>query len=82
MVGGEDTVHMGEAFFDPLHHMGLSGHTAAQKYLLGRMTTLGMGQRAQVAKDPLLRMFPDSAGVHDHHVSALCGVGDPVSAFA
>ena len=46
VVGGEHTVHMGEALFDPIGNLGFTGHTAAEEDLLPGVAALGMGQSA------------------------------------
>ena len=68
MMGGEHTVHMGIALLDPGADHFLTGHAAAQEDLLRRMAALGVGQCAQIAEYALLRVFPDGAGVHNHHI--------------
>ena len=40
-----------------------------------------MSQRAQIAEDPLLGVFPDGAGVHDDHIRALGAADDGVAAL-
>ena len=82
MMGGKDTVYMGIAFANPLHHLHLSSHAAAEKNLLLRVAALGVGQRPKIAEHPLLCVFPDGAGVHHHHIRSLGRVADGVAAFA
>ena len=79
MVGGKHAVHMGVAPADPLHHLLLTGHTAAEKDLLPGMAALGVGQRPQIAEYPLLRVLPDGTGVHHHHVRALRFLADSIA---
>ncbi|MPN56861.1 hypothetical protein SDC9_204554 [bioreactor metagenome] len=40
-----------------------------------------MGQGAEVAEHPLLRMLPDGAGVENHHVGLLRLVGEGKAHF-
>ena len=44
VMGGEHTIHMREALLDPIYHMSLACHTAAQENLLAGVTALGVGQ--------------------------------------
>jgi len=81
MVGGEYAVHMGKTLFNPVGDLGLSCHAAAQEDLLLRVAALGMGQGAQIAEDPLLRMLTDGAGVHDDHIGPLRAGHDGVAAL-
>ena len=81
MMGGENTVDMRKTLLDPGGHHFLTGHAAAQEDLLRRMAAFGVGQRAQIAENTLIGIFTDGAGVHHHHIGALCFVTDLVAAF-
>ena len=81
MMGGKHAVHVRIALFKPVLNLRLTGHAAAQKNFLPGMTALGMGQGSQIAEDPLIGVFPDGAGVHDHHVGSFGTVSKTVAAF-
>ena len=51
-----------------VRHMLLPGHAAAQADDLLRVRLFRVGQGAQGAVNPLFRMVPDGAGIHDHNV--------------
>ena len=55
---------------------------AAQADHLLRILLLGVGQGAQVAEHPVLRVLPDGAGVDDDAVRAFFGVDDVIAARA
>lgn len=67
---------MGIGLFDPLRHPGLLGHAAAQADHLLRILLLGVGQGAQVAEHPVLRVLPDGAGVQEHQIGLLRVLGE------
>ncbi len=81
MVGRENAVHIGEALFDPVGNLGLPRHAAAQEDSLLRMAALGVGQRPQVAENPLLGVLPDGAGIHHHHVGPFGALDDGIAAL-
>ena len=78
-LGAEDQVHMGEGLPQPLGHMVLPGHAAAQADELVRVAALGVQQGPHVAKDPVLGVLPDGAGVHEHQVGPLLAVGEGIA---
>ena len=80
MVGGKYAVHMGEALPEPLLHLRLACHAAAQENLLSRVAALGVGEGSQVAEYPLLGMLPDGAGVHHHQVGPLRALAEAIAA--
>ena len=82
MVGGEYTVHMVVAVFDAVRHDLLAGHAAAEEDLLTGMAAFCVDQSAQIAENPLFRVFPDGAGVHDHHVGPLGLTADGIAALS
>ena len=71
MMGRKHPVHLGKALANPRFHLGLPRHAAAEKNFLIRMPPLGMAQGTQVAKYPLLGVFPNRAGVDDNQIRAL-----------
>ena len=81
MVGGKHAVHVGVAVLDAVGDLGFSRHAAAQEDFLLRVAALGVGQRAQIAENPLLGVFPDGAGVHDDHIRALGAADDGIAAL-
>ncbi len=81
MVGGKHAVHVGVAVLDAVGDLGFSRHAAAQENFLLRVAALGVSQRAQIAENPLLGVFPDGAGVHDDHIRALGAADDGVAAL-
>ena len=70
-MGAEHQIHMAVGFLHPLRDPLLLGHAAAQGDDLLRVFLLRVGQDAQVAEYPLLRVLPDGAGVQDHQVRLL-----------
>ena len=75
-LGAEHQIHVGIGLFDPLRHSGLLGHAAAQADHLLRILLLGVGQGAQVAEHPVLRVLPDGAGVQEHQIGLLRVLGE------
>ena len=75
-LGAEHQIHVGIGLFDPLRHPGLLGHAAAQADHLLRILLLGVGQGAQVAEHPVLRVLPDGAGVQEHQIGLLRVLGE------
>ena len=67
-LGPEDQIHVAVGLPHPLCHPLLLGHAAAEDDDLLRVLLLGMGQDAQVAEDPLLRVLPDGAGVQQGQI--------------
>ena len=67
---------MGIGLADPLRHPGLLGHAAAQGDDLLRVLLFRVGQGAQVAEHPVLRVLPDGAGVQDHQVRLFRVLGE------
>ena len=63
-LGAEHQVHVGEGLAQPLGHVLLPGHAAADADHLPRVAALGVGQGPHVAEHPVLGVFPDGAGVH------------------
>ena len=60
-------------------HVLLPGHAAADADHLPRVAALGVGQGPHVAEHPVLGVFPDGAGVHQHQVGPLLGVGEGIA---
>ena len=58
-----------------LRHRGLLGHAPAQAHHLFGVGRLGVGQLAQGAVDPLLRVLPDGAGVDNDDIRPVGVVG-------
>ena len=81
VMGGKDAVHMDVALADFFRHGGLAHHAAAEENLLARMAALGVDQRAHVAQNPLLGVFPDGAGVDDNDVGPFLAVLHGVAAL-
>ncbi len=52
-----------------------------RKIFLLRVAALGVSQRAQIAENPLLGVFPDGAGVHDDHIRAPGAADDGIAAL-
>ena len=80
VVGGEDAIHVGVRLLHPLGDLGLAHHAAADEDLLPRVAALGVDQGPHVAEDPLGGVLPDGAGVDDHQVRPLGGIGEAVAA--
>ena len=59
---------MAVGFLYPLRHPLFLGHAAAEDDHLLRVLFFGVGQDAKVPEDPLLRVFPDGAGVQQGQV--------------
>ena len=78
-LGAKDQVHMGKGLAQPLGHMVLPGHAAAQTDHLLRMPALGVGQGPHVAEHPLLGVLPDGAGVQQYQVRPLLRGGEGVA---
>ena len=72
---------MGKALFQPLDHLGLAGHAAAQADNLPRVAAIAVNQRADVAEHPLVGMLAHGAGVDDDHVRVLAAVGHAIAAL-
>ena len=70
-MGGKHAIHVGKAPANTVGYLGLTSHAAAQKDLLLRVAALGMGQGPQIAKHPLLGVFPDGTGIQNHHIRSL-----------
>ena len=81
VMGGKDAVHMDVALADFFRHGRLAHHAAAEENLLAGMAALGMDQGAYVAQNPLLRVFPDGAGVDDNDVGPFLAVLHGVAAL-
>ena len=75
-MGAEHQVHMAVGFLHPLGHPLLLGHAAAQGDDLLRVFLLRVGQNAQVAEHPLLRVLPDGTGVQNHQIRLLGVLGE------
>ena len=67
-LGPEHQVHMAIALPDLPGHLRPLGHAAAQADDLLRVRLFRVGQGAQGAVNPLFRMVPDGACIHDHNV--------------
>ena len=75
-LGAEHQIHMAVGLAHLLGHLRPLRHASAQAdHLLG-VGLLRVGQRAQIAIDPLLRVFADGAGVQHHHVRLSGVVGE------
>ncbi len=67
-LGPEDQVHVTVGFPHPLRHPLFLGHAAAEDDDLLRVLLFGVSQNPQISEHPLLRVFPDGAGVQQHQV--------------
>ena len=72
---------MGVALFNAVRDLGFSRHAAAQEDFLLRVAALGVGQGAEIAENPLFRVLPDGAGVHNDHIRSLCLTAHGVAAL-
>ena len=81
VMGGEDTIDVGEAHLDAVGDLGFAGHAAAQEDLLAGMAALGVGQLTQGTEDTLLSVLTDGAGVHNDHIGAFGAGGHGVAAL-
>ena len=70
-MGAEHQIHMAVGFLHPLRDPLLLRHAAAQADYLLRVFLFRVGENAQIAEDPLLRVLPDGAGVQDHQIRLL-----------
>ena len=75
-LGSEHKVHVAVGLAHLFRHLRTLRHAAAQADDLRRVCLLGVGQRAQIAVDPLLRVVADGAGVQHHHVRLRRIVGE------
>ena len=80
VVGRENAVHVGVAVLHAAGDLGIAHHAAADEDLLAGMPPFGVDQGSHVAEDPLHRVVPDGAGVDDHQIRPLGGVGKAVAA--
>ena len=67
-LGAEHQIHMAVGLAHLLGHLRPLRHAAAQADHLRRVGLLRVGQGAQIAVHPLLRVVADGAGVQHHHV--------------
>ena len=75
-VGAEDDIHKGIALLKALGHVLLLRHAAAHGDDGGGMAALDVLQGPHVAKDPVLGVFPHSAGVEEDKIRLLRGTGE------
>ena len=75
-------VHMLVGLAQPLHHVGLLGHAAAQADDLVGVAPLAVDQGAHVAEHPLLGVLSDGAGVDEDEVGVFAVVDNLIAHLA
>ena len=72
----EHQIHVAIALAHLLRHLRTLGHASAQADDLLRVLLFRVGQRPQIAVDPLFGVIPDGAGVQHHDVRLSGVVGE------
>ena len=71
LIGAKYHIHKGKALIEPVGHILLLHHAAANSNAKGRVLVLLLFQGPHVAKDPLFRVLPDAAGIEQDKICLL-----------